>query len=72
MLKFFGPHIVAAEGDEWKRFRKLVGPAFSEVSLESMSSDRRFSSFSVPSAQQQAGLGGDNTCGGRFVRKGLG
>jgi len=30
-LLVFGPNIVASEGDEWKRFRKIAAPAFSEV-----------------------------------------
>ncbi|KAG1736097.1 cytochrome P450 [Suillus paluster] len=29
-LTFFGRNIVASEGDEWKRYRKIVAPAFSE------------------------------------------
>ena len=33
ILLAFGPNLVASEGDEWKRQRKLVAPAFSEVSL---------------------------------------
>ena len=31
VLLAFGPNLVACEGDEWKRQRKLVAPAFSEV-----------------------------------------
>ena len=31
ILLAFGPNLVASEGDEWKRQRKLVAPAFSEV-----------------------------------------
>lgn len=27
----FGPHIVASEHDEWKRYRKVSAPAFTEV-----------------------------------------
>ncbi|KAI0064390.1 hypothetical protein BV25DRAFT_316258 [Artomyces pyxidatus] len=27
---FFGRNIVASEGEEWKRFRKIAAPAFSE------------------------------------------
>ncbi|KAI0739086.1 cytochrome P450 [Daedaleopsis nitida] len=30
ILLAFGPNLVASEGDEWKRQRKLVAPAFSE------------------------------------------
>jgi cytochrome P450 len=29
-LVFFGRNIVASEGDEWKRYRKVSAPAFSE------------------------------------------
>jgi len=31
VLKFFGSNIVTAEFDEWKRYRKIAAPAFSEV-----------------------------------------
>ncbi len=31
ILLAFGPNLVASEGEEWKRQRKLVAPAFSEV-----------------------------------------
>ncbi|KAG2144406.1 cytochrome P450 [Suillus bovinus] len=30
ILTFFGENIVASEGDQWKRYRKIVAPAFSE------------------------------------------
>ncbi|KAG2359627.1 cytochrome P450 [Suillus spraguei] len=30
IVNFFGANIVASEGDEWKRYRKIVAPAFSE------------------------------------------
>ncbi|KAG1808691.1 cytochrome P450 [Suillus subaureus] len=30
ILNFFGENIVASEGNEWKRYRKIVAPAFSE------------------------------------------
>jgi len=30
VLQFFGSNIVASEGDEWKRYRKVSAPAFSE------------------------------------------
>ncbi len=30
-LSFFGRNIVASEGEEWKRYRKVTAPAFSEV-----------------------------------------
>ena len=31
VLTVFGPNIVAAEGEEWKKYRKITAPAFSEV-----------------------------------------
>jgi len=37
-LAFFGSNIVVSEGEEWKKFRKIVAPAFSEVRLELCSS----------------------------------
>ena len=30
-LSFFGRNIVASEGEEWKRYRTITAPAFSEV-----------------------------------------
>ncbi|KAG2042615.1 cytochrome P450 [Suillus americanus] len=30
IINFFGKNIVASEGNEWKRYRKIVAPAFSE------------------------------------------
>jgi hypothetical protein len=30
----FGPNIVASEGEEWKKYRKIAAPAFSEVCPE--------------------------------------
>ncbi|THH17553.1 hypothetical protein EW146_g3277 [Bondarzewia mesenterica] len=30
ILQFFGRNIVASEGEEWKRYRKITAPAFSE------------------------------------------
>ncbi|KAF7793524.1 hypothetical protein EIP86_004638 [Pleurotus ostreatoroseus] len=30
VLRFFGNNIVASEADEWRRFRKITAPAFSE------------------------------------------
>lgn len=29
-MSLFGPNIVASEGDEWKRHRKIASPSFSE------------------------------------------
>lgn len=31
ILKLFGPNIVASEGEEWKRYKRMSDPAFSEV-----------------------------------------
>ena len=31
ILLSFGANIVASEGEEWKRFRKITAPAFSDV-----------------------------------------
>jgi hypothetical protein len=31
VLLIFGSNIVASEGDEWKKTRKIVAPAFSDV-----------------------------------------
>ena len=33
-LSVFGTNIVASEGEEWKKFRKIAAPAFSEVCFE--------------------------------------
>ncbi|THH17554.1 hypothetical protein EW146_g3278 [Bondarzewia mesenterica] len=30
VMRFFGRNIVASEGEEWKRYRKITAPAFSE------------------------------------------
>ena len=32
-LSFYGHNIVASEGEEWKKYRKISAPAFSDVSL---------------------------------------
>jgi len=34
VLAIFGKNIVASEGEEWKRYRKIAAPAFSEVRPE--------------------------------------
>ena len=34
MLSVFGVNIVASEGEDWKKFRKIVAPTFSEVRFE--------------------------------------
>jgi hypothetical protein len=31
VLTAFGPNIVASEGEEWKKYRGITAPAFSEV-----------------------------------------
>ena len=31
VFKFFGENVVVTDFDEWKRHRKIVAPAFSEV-----------------------------------------
>jgi cytochrome P450 len=37
-LAVFGKNIIASEGDEWKKYRKITAPAFSEVRAELSSS----------------------------------
>jgi cytochrome P450 len=32
-LTMFGANIVATEGEEWKKYRKIAAPAFSEVCI---------------------------------------
>jgi cytochrome P450 len=32
-LSFFGHNIIVSEGEEWKKYRKISAPAFSDVSL---------------------------------------
>jgi cytochrome P450 len=34
LLDMYGSNIVVSEGDEWKRFRKIANPGFSEVRAE--------------------------------------
>jgi cytochrome P450 len=38
-LSVFGKNIVASEGEDWKKIRKIVAPTFSEV---------RFTASSLP------------------------
>jgi hypothetical protein len=38
LLAVFGKNIIASEGEEWKKYRKIAAPAFSEVRSEHMSS----------------------------------
>jgi hypothetical protein len=33
-LNVFGENIIASEGEEWKKYRKIAAPAFSEVCPE--------------------------------------
>jgi hypothetical protein len=33
VLGFFGHNIIVSEGQEWKKYRKISAPAFSDVSL---------------------------------------
>jgi cytochrome P450 len=35
-LSVFGINIVASEGEEWKKYRKIAAPAFSEVRFETV------------------------------------
>ena len=34
VLAIFGKNIVVSEGEEWKKYRKIAAPAFSEVRFE--------------------------------------
>ena len=34
VLAVFGKNIVVSEGEEWKKYRKIAAPAFSEVRFE--------------------------------------
>jgi cytochrome P450 len=34
VLAVFGKNIVASGGEEWKKYRKIAAPAFSEVRFE--------------------------------------
>jgi hypothetical protein len=38
MLGLFGPNIIASVGAEWKKYRKISAPAFSDVCPEPYSS----------------------------------
>ena len=62
VLSFYGPNIVVSEHEEWKKYKKIAAPAFSEVSssllvFQILTIHIDISIF--PSAQQQIGLGGD-------------
>jgi hypothetical protein len=35
-LSFFGQNILISEGEEWKKYRKISAPAFSDVSGASL------------------------------------
>ena len=60
-LSFFGHNIVVSEGEEWKKYRKISAPAFSDVSLLCWFGSWNHSGLTwyVPAAQQQASLGWD-------------
>ena len=32
-LSFYGPNIVVSEHEEWKKYKKIAAPAFSDVSF---------------------------------------
>ena len=36
-MRIFGPNIIASEGEEWKKIRKIAAPAFSEVKIRQIS-----------------------------------
>lgn len=38
ILRMFGPNVIASEGEEWKKYRRIAAPAFSEVSPGHLSS----------------------------------
>jgi len=40
VLATFGANVVVSEGEEWKKYRKIVAPAFSEVCLAFSSSPK--------------------------------
>ena len=46
-LTFFGKNIVASEGEDWKRYRKVTAPAFSDVSTSLSTSRQHCSCFSI-------------------------
>ena len=33
ILRMFGPNVIASEGEEWRKYRRIAAPAFSEVTL---------------------------------------
>ena len=47
VLLFFGANIVASEGEEWKKFRKITAPAFSDVRPVWYNSDILLLTFSI-------------------------
>ena len=32
VISFYGPNIIVSEHEEWKKYKKIAAPAFSEVS----------------------------------------
>jgi cytochrome P450 len=36
-LRIFGSNIIASEGEEWKKIRKIAAPAFSAVNIRRIS-----------------------------------
>lgn len=70
VLNFFGHNIVASEGEEWKKIRKIVAPAFSDVSPLVCGCDAYANSCAT--AQQQTGVGRDAAHHGRHVPERMG
>jgi cytochrome P450 len=42
LLLHFGPNVLATDGDEWKRQRKIAAPGFSDVSIIILSLSTNF------------------------------
>ena len=60
-LSFYGPNIVVSEHENWKKYKKISAPAFSEVSpLCTWGSRSHINMIFFFLAQQQASLGGDH------------
>lgn len=58
LISVIGDNIVASEGEDWKRHRKIAQPAFSEVSNAPLSHTNYLTSPSI-SEKKQTCLGGD-------------
>ena len=56
VLSMYGNNIIALEGKEWKQTKKIVAPAFSEVSLQFVPLNQIKQIFFVK-AKQQACMG---------------